>query len=97
MEQNREYLKSKFNTGDRPSEQDYHDLIDSFFNKKDDEISGGSGSGAEFHEVGTIAERDELSVEPGAIVLVTANEYGNKAIYFKTTSGWFNPFEETSF
>lgn len=39
MEQNRETLKSYFQTGDKPTEQEYKDLIDSCYNKLDDSLT----------------------------------------------------------
>lgn len=36
MQRDRLYLKSKFLTGSRPTQTDFHDLIDSFFNHLDD-------------------------------------------------------------
>lgn len=39
MEQTRETLKSYFETGDKPTEQEYQDLIDSCYNKLDDNLN----------------------------------------------------------
>lgn len=39
MEQTRETLKSYFETGDKPTEQEYQDLIDSCYNKLDDNLT----------------------------------------------------------
>ena len=58
-EQNRTVLKSYFQTGDKPSQQQFSDLIDSFICKSDDELSINDARNI---GIGTTSPRAKLDV-----------------------------------
>ena len=83
----REILKNYFETGDRPTQQEFADLIDSVFNKTDDKVveflSGAKSSAEDAGEFGQISITDDymyLCVQTG----ITGEAIWKKTVLFAT-------------
>lgn len=64
-EQDRSSLKKYFETGDRPTEDHFVQLIDSFVNKKDDQVTIGEGNNV---GVGTTTPKNKLDVGGAGVI-----------------------------
>ena len=81
--QTKDILKSYFETGDKPTQQQFADLIDSMFNKTDDMLSGAKTSAVDAGILWQMSIEDDyiyICVKTGT----AGNAIWKKALLFAT-------------